>query len=161
MGKSTIVNRALQLLHLPYGGFRTERLLREGGLNGFRITDIVTGKAGLIARIDGEGGLIPHPEAFERIGVEAINRALTSKSRELIVMDELGFLELGAPRFQEMIFLALKRPKSVLGVLKLAHNSFLDKIRAMDEIEIVEVREDNRDGLPLAIVKAFKGGTAG
>jgi len=155
VGKSTVVDRVLHLLDFPFGGFRTERLSAGGRLIGFRIVDIGTYSAGPIAKIAGEGRLIPHPQAFEDIGVQAIDRALASK--DLIVMDELGFLELEAPRFQEMVLAALKGPKPVLGVLKRGHNSFLDGIRALDDVEVIEVREDNRDRLPLEIAKALKG----
>lgn len=140
-GKTTVVQKVLGHLNTSAGGFRTERCPA-----GFKITDIQTGNEGLIATVGEGGALIPHPQVFEDIGVRAIRRALASE--DLIVMDELGFLELKAPRFQEAVFAALKGSRPVLGVLKSAHNDFLDGVRALDNVEVIEVREDNRDRLP-------------
>jgi nucleoside-triphosphatase len=145
VGKSTVVERVSQLLRASFGGFRTVRCP-----TGYRIVDLVSGEEGLIART-GNDGLIPYPAAFEDVGVGAIARALAYK--DLLVMDELGFLELDAPRFQKAVFTALQGPKPVLGVLKREPNSFLDSIRALDEITLIEVREDNRDRLPAEIAR--------
>ncbi len=141
MGKTTVVQRVLGHLNTSGGGFRTERCPA-----GFKITDIQTGSEALIAAVGEGGALIPHPHVFEDIGVKAIRRALASE--ELIVMDELGFLELGAAKFQEAVVATLQSPQPVLGVLKKARNSFLDMICEMDGVEVIEVREDNRDRLP-------------
>lgn len=145
VGKSTVVEGALRLWRGSFGGFRTARCP-----GGYRIVDLSTGRAALIAR-KGSRGLIHNPSAFESLGVEAITNALLSK--ELLVMDELGFLELAAPRFQAAVFAALRSKKPVLGVLKRERNGFLDGIRALSEVTLIEVRKDNRDGLPLEIAQ--------
>lgn len=186
IGKSTVVNKVLHLLGLSPGGFRTERCLVNGEVLGFKIVDIATDNERLIARFTERGrlvgrqpcfdekplpwwgrrqqgisqikrdrALVPYPEGFEDVGVKAIKRALAC--RDLIVMDELGFLELEAPRFQEAVFAALKGPQPVLVVLKKAQNSFLDGIRSLEEIEVIEVREDNRDRLPGEIAEHLRG----
>jgi nucleoside-triphosphatase len=156
-GKSTVVNKVLDLLGLSPGGFRTERCLMDGRVIGFRIVDVVTGNEGVMATIDERDRLVPHPEVFADVGVRALNRALACK--DLIVMDELGFLELKAPQFQEAVLAALKGPKPILGVLKLAYNSFLDRIRGLNDVEVIEVREDNRDRLPMEIVQLLSEGS--
>ncbi|MCR4404439.1 MAG: nucleoside-triphosphatase [Candidatus Acetothermia bacterium] len=145
VGKSTVVERVLELWPDSFGGFRTIRCP-----GGYKIVDLATGQAALIAR-NGKSGLIQYPAAFEEVGVAAIARALDSK--DLVVMDELGFLELAAPRFQEAVLAALRGAKPVLGVVKQERNPFLDKIRALQEITLVEVRKENRDLLPIEIAR--------
>jgi nucleoside-triphosphatase len=149
VGKTTVVIKVLDLLGGSQGGFRTERCPE-----GYKIVDIQTGSERLIATLDERGALKPHPQAFEQIGVAAIERA--SASEGLVVMDELGFLELEAPRFQQAVFAALRGPHPVLGVLRSAHNDFLDAIRALDNVEVIEVRQDNREGLPEEIAELLK-----
>lgn len=141
VGKTTVLTKVLGLFSGSHGGFRTERCPE-----GYKIVDIQTGSESPIATVDERGSLKSRPQGFEKIGVRAINRA--SVSEDLIVMDELGFLELGAPRFQEAVFAALRSPQPVLGVLRKGRNSFLDRIRELDNVEVIEVREDNREGLP-------------
>ena len=84
-------------------------------------------------------------EAFERVGVAAIERAIHESA--LIVMDELGRMELFSRRFQQVALRALDSPRRVLGVLQDRHTSFLDGIRARDDVEIITVTPENRDGL--------------
>ncbi len=155
VGKTTALNRTLALLGTAPGGFRTERCWLSEGLQGYRIVDLVSGRAALIGKVLASGRVIPCPQGFEEVGVEALQRAM---ERELIVMDELGFLELGAPRFQEEVFAALRSSKPVLGVLKQERNSFLDAIRALAGIKLLELQEENRDRLPLEIVRLLRMG---
>jgi len=155
-GKSTVVDGVLRLLQVAYGGFRTTRCLVDNRRAGFTITDIMTGATALIAEFSADGELIAHPEGFETIGVRAIKRALAAEEIEIIVMDELGFLELGAPRFQAAVLQALHGPKPVLGVLKQRHNSFLDEIRMLHNVRIINVDKHNRDRLPAEIAPALR-----
>jgi nucleoside-triphosphatase len=148
VGKTAALNRALALLEVEPGGFRTERCRLAEGLQGYRVVDLVTGRAAPIGKVVA-GRLIPYPQGFEDVGVEAIQEAM---ERELIVMDELGFLELGAPRFQEAVLATLRGPKPVLGVIKPERNSFLDAVRAIAGLKVIEVREENRARLPFEIV---------
>lgn len=148
-GKTTVLNRALTLLGVEPGGFRTERCRLEGGLLGYRIVDLLTGRAAPIGKVI-EGRPVPLPEGFEEVGVEALHRAM---ERDLIVMDELGFLELSAPLFQEAVLAALTGPKPVLGAIKPVRNAFLDAVRASPGLELIEVREENRDRLPLELAR--------
>lgn len=149
VGKTTVVTEVLDLLGVSHGGFRTKPCP-----GGYKIVDIGSGSETPIAKVDERGAWKPHPAGFEQIGVEAMERALRSKN--LILMDELGFLELGAPRFQQAVLAALKGPQPVLGVLRSAHNDFLDAIRALDNVEVIEVREDNREDLPEEIAELLR-----
>ncbi|MGQ9477124.1 MAG: nucleoside-triphosphatase [Candidatus Bipolaricaulia bacterium] len=153
VGKTTALNRTLALLGIEPGGFRTERYwLISEGLQGYRIVDLASGRAALIGKVLASGRVIPCPQGFEEVGVEALQRAL-EREFELIVMDELGFLELGAPRFQGEVFAALRSSKPVLGAIKPIHNPFLDAIRALPGLKVIEVQEESRDRLPFEIAK--------
>lgn len=83
-------------------------------------------------------------ETFETIGVKLLQKALTEDT-DLIIMDELGFFESTASRFQAMVKKCLASPIPVLGVLKQKSTSFLDEIRYRDDIILFSVSEQNRD----------------
>lgn len=88
---------------------------------GFVIRGLATGKTGPIADFDEDGTLRPRPEGFETVGVEALRSPpldAPAGAARLIVMDEIGFLESGSPRFQEAVFETIRGPLPVLGVLK-------------------------------------------
>jgi len=55
-------------------------------------------------------------EGFEKTGVSALEHAL--KYGEVILMDELGFLESTAVNFKNMVFKVLESDKLVFCVIK-------------------------------------------
>ena len=81
---------------------------------------------------------------MELIGVESILDALKNKARELIVIDEIGKMELFLSRFQDAVIKALDSSKKVLGTIQLKSN-FVERIKARKDVEIVSVNTNNRD----------------
>ena len=106
-GKSTLVNRVVVRAKqegLKVGGISTpEFRLDSGRRGGFLIRDIATGVEQVMAAIDisspvkvGRYGV--DLNAIRETGVTAIDHATTST--ELIVIDEIGKMELAVPEFQ-------------------------------------------------------------
>ncbi|HHY32822.1 MAG TPA: hypothetical protein GX515_07360 [Firmicutes bacterium] len=141
VGKSTILSDVLGALPWPVGGFRVERVFEGRRLRAFRLVDLMSGEAGLIASAR-RGGWDVHADVFERVGVRAIKRALAAA--RVVVMDELGRFELRAPAFIKAVMDALDGPVPVVGVLKADSNPFLDAIRARNDTEVVEVTPETR-----------------
>jgi len=63
---------------------------------------------------------------------------------DVIVMDELGFLETKAQAFQQAVATRISGDVPILGVIKPARTAFLDAIRDDPRVEIREVTEANR-----------------
>lgn len=149
VGKSTIINRALEELRLNPSGFRTCRYFLEGQLSGFIMEDL-TGtvpadkKPLYIAMPGSQGTWEAKVDTFETFGVRILQASLASP-KDLILMDELGHLEAGALRFQEQVFQCLSAPVPVLGVIKSRSTSFLDKLRRRDDVTIITVTKENRN----------------
>lgn len=68
-----------------------------------------------------------------------------------MLMDELGFMENEAELFQEAVIETLKSGVPVLGVVKKKSSPFLDRVRALAGVRIIEVTEENRDSLAAAV----------
>jgi nucleoside-triphosphatase len=113
-------------------------------LRAFRITDLDTCSSADISTAR-KGGWDIHLEAFETVGVEAVRRGI--RSRDLVVMDELGRFELRAYGFRQAVTDALNSPVPVIGVLKEDDNPFLNEIRNREDTEVLEVTEENRDDI--------------
>jgi nucleoside-triphosphatase THEP1 len=73
---------------------------------------------------------------------------------DIVIMDELGYLELEAYEFQLQVIKVLESSIPVLGVLRNEKNIFLEKVGAISEV--VEVKLENRDALPEILLKKIK-----
>ena len=149
VGKTTLLKKLLADLSVHIGGFYTEEIRSGGRRVGFKIRSF-SGEEEVLAHVDS-----PSPfrvsrygvnvQAFERVGVPAIERAI--RESDLIVMDELGKMELFSEPFQRAALRALDSPKPVLGVIQQARTPFLGRIRRREDVEVIEVTVENRDAL--------------
>jgi nucleoside-triphosphatase len=147
-GKSTAIRSFLRKTNLSYGGFETKLLA-----NLVVLSDLASNKTEVVAKRNGANWEVIRT-GFEGIGKAAIERALAE--RDIVVMDELGRFELDCKEFQKSVFSAINSDRNVLGVLKNESNPFLDKIRSLKEIVIMEVTEDNREFIPELIEKNIR-----
>jgi nucleoside-triphosphatase len=158
VGKTTLIRRVLDALSVEAGGFYTHEI-RDGGRRvGFAITDL-SGASGILAHVDHPGGYRVgkygvNRDDLERIGVPAIRDAVAGA--RLVVMDEVGRMELCSESFQDAVLAALGSPVPVLGTIQDRTNAFLDAVRARDDVEIVRVDESNRDRLVEHVVERVR-----
>jgi nucleoside-triphosphatase len=125
-GKSTLINRIvdnLRLRALRVGGISTPEFRSAGGpRGGFLIRDIATGTEQIMAAVDlashtqvGRYGV--SSEAIRDVGVSAINQAVTTA--DIVVIDEIGKMELTVPDFETSVTAALESEKPVLAAIGL------------------------------------------
>jgi nucleoside-triphosphatase len=157
VGKTTLIQKVLDKLQAPYGGFYTEEI-REGGVRvGFRLRTM-EGKEGIMAHVNSKS---PHRvskygvevSAFEDIAVPALDRAVRM---QLVVIDELGRMELFSRKFQDKVLEIFDHPIPILAVIQDSRNPFLDGIRGRDDVTIYRVTAENRDGLVGEILKKLE-----
>lgn len=150
IGKSTLLNRLLKDVAGRVAGFRTLPVYdQKQQVVGFGLQDVEEQeeiRPEDMVGLKHPGGIKAFPETFEGTARAVLARALTSRAG-LLVIDELGFLESGAPRFQEQVEICLDSAIPVLGVLKAHDNPFLKRIRQRPDVAVFEVTEENRDRL--------------
>lgn len=159
-GKTTLISEVVNLWPRRCGGFITEEIKQRGERIGFRIRSL-DGSLGILASI-----YLTSPyrvsrygvdlESLEKIGVEAIYRAIAFK--EIVVIDEIGKMELYSEKFKQAVLDALDSPKRVLGVIHLASLPFLDKIRSHPEAIIFEVNGENNSEIKKKIISIIEAG---
>jgi len=66
-------------------------------------------------------------------------------SAMLVVIDELGRMELFSQKFQDKVLEIFDHPLPILAVLQDSHNPFLDAIRERDGVRIIRITRKNRD----------------
>lgn len=151
-GKSTLINRVVDRAKqdgLKVGGISTpEFRLDTGRRGGFLIRDIATGAEQIMAAVDvsspvkvGRYGV--DLNAIQEIGVTAIEYATTLT--ELIVIDEIGKMELAVPEFQRSVIMAFNSPKPVLGTIGLRLKThFVNQVKNRSDVTILTLTPETR-----------------
>jgi nucleoside-triphosphatase len=151
VGKTTIVNRLCS--HYSAKGMNiqgiTTREIRENGQRiGFKITDLATGKEGWLAKKDSStgpriGSYHVVSDDLENIGVRTLERAFKGPA-DLIVVDEMGPMEMTSSSFRNAISKVLKAERPTLVTVKLGSRyPEVEQIRAQS-IQL-EITKDNRE----------------
>lgn len=140
-GKTHIVNAALRRWQAagrgPVQGFRSYKEDAPGGAVYIRLAPAAGGQVHTVARFAG-GAREVFPEVFDTAGAGML-AGLDENSRGIVLMDELGFIESGAPVFRQAVLRVLALPVPVLGVLRAQQLPFLDAIRARADVTELEV----------------------
>ena len=99
-----------------------------------------------------KGGLVVDAAVFEREGARMLSDIADT---DLIIMDELGFLESEAPLFRQAALDALDAGVPALGVLRLGNVPWHDDIKRKTGVSLYDVSIENRDNLPREIAGAI------
>jgi nucleoside-triphosphatase len=126
---------------------------------GFYVEDWQTKEKEIFARLDldskdkvGKYGV--DLAALERVGVHAIEKAINDENIDIIVIDEIGKMEMLSEKFCEVVIEALDSDKPIMVTLhKKSRTPLLQDIRRRDDIRILEVTAVNRNLLPYKIEK--------
>ena len=81
-------------------------------------------------------------DSLNRVGVSALRQAL--KESDLVVIDEIGKMELLSPQFKEAVTQAINSGKKLLGTIMLNPHPFADEIKRHPEVQVLSVTRDNR-----------------
>ena len=162
VGKTTVLRRIVQELRgkrILVGGMITEEVRERGVRVGFRVTDVLTGTEGWLASTKQAvgpriGRYVVDLGGLEGIGVRALTNALRDSNVRVIVLDEVGPMELFSKEFKATVRNTVSSAKSVIGTIHYrANDPLLHEIRAARGIKTVIVTMENRASLPTQIVE--------
>jgi nucleoside-triphosphatase len=145
-GKTSIIKQAITQSKRNAGGFFTQEIRSVGIREGFKIVTL-EGKEDILAHIAidspyrvGKYGV--DISVLETTGVDAIYSAIASN--DIIVIDEIGKMELFSSRFITAVQDALSSPKKVLGTITLKPHPLADTIRLNRNIRVTELTRNNQ-----------------
>jgi nucleoside-triphosphatase len=146
-GKTTVIRQAIAGSEIKAGGFYTEEIRSGGTRQGFRIVTL-DGQDAILAHVDNPSRYRVSKygvdiQNLDNIGVAAINRAV--QESDLIVIDEIGKMELFSPRFREAVLKAIDSGKKVLGTIMLNPHPFADDVRRHPNVKVIELTRANHD----------------
>ena len=145
-GKTSIIRQAIAQTRYKAGGFYTLEMRSVGIREGFKIVTL-DGKEAMLAHIAidspfrvGKYGV--DVSVLDTTGVDAITDAIANS--DLIVIDEIGKMELFSSRFIQAVADALASPKKVLGTITLKPHPLADSIRQNRSIQVTELTRNNQ-----------------
>jgi nucleoside-triphosphatase len=160
-GKTTLIKRIVNDLPRRAGGFYTEEIRDGGTRTGFKIVTL-DGEEVVFAHVDfpattgpdriGKYGL--DLSALERIGVGAVRQAI--QARHLVVIDEIGPMEIRSPNFREAVNEALDNELPVLATIFARPLPFTNAIKSRPDVTLIEVRPNNRERLVSELSDRFR-----
>jgi nucleoside-triphosphatase len=146
IGKTTLIRQVISTMRLRAAGFYTEDLRTSGVREGFRIVTL-DGEMALLASAGHEGAVAVSKygvdiEELNRVGVSALRRAIDRGY--VIVVDEIGKMQLYSRDFRQTIFEALRTGHPLLGTIMAGRNTYAERIRHHPKVEVLELTAANR-----------------
>lgn len=127
------------------GGFYTEEIRTKGARQGFRLVTL-DGRDAILAHVDthsqyrvGKYGV--DIDSMERVGVPALYKAL--QQCDLVVVDEIGKMELFSASFREAVPQIIDSGKRMLGTITLNPHPWADAIKHHPQVKLITVTRSN------------------
>ena len=157
IGKSTLVAKVAAAAGMRVGGVLARDKRFKDRRIGFELLDLASGAVGMLADETGSGPQLGkyriHPEDLDGVGALAIENAIKC---DLIVVDEVGPMELTSHRFVSAVEMAIASSKPMLVVLhEWSNHRLAKKIRST--FQVITVTCENRDALVNEIALALSG----
>ncbi len=144
-GKTTLIRKAIAELGVLASGFYTEEVRSAGRREGFALVTL-DGRRATLASVRIRG---PHRVSRYGVDVQALETvglpALEAPDAALVVIDEIGKMELLSQRFQETVSHALAGGAPVLASVMLSRHPFADALKARDDVRLIHLTLQNRD----------------
>ena len=145
-GKTRLIKEAIAGVGNKAGGFYTEEIRSSGGVRlGFRLVTL-DGQSAILAHVNiqsryrvGKYGV--DIESLDRVGIPALQRA--AQECEVVVVDEIGKMELFSNSFRETVLQIIKSGKKVLGTIMFTTNPWADAIKSRPEVGLIPVTGAN------------------
>jgi len=144
-GKTSLIKQVVARMKGKAGGFYTEEIRTQGVRQGFRLVTL-----------DGEETILAHVSihspyrvskygvdvgALDRVGVPALRKA--AQQGDLVVVDEIGKMELFSTAFREAVSGMVGSGIRILGTVMLNSNPWADAIKRQPQVNLLTVTRDN------------------
>ncbi|MGQ4892417.1 MAG: NTPase [Candidatus Njordarchaeia archaeon] len=147
-GKTTLlmdIAKKLEEMGYKISGITCPEIREQGRRKGFKIIDIEEKREGTLASVTSNkpgpkiGKYTVNIEDLDEIGTKAITKAINGDA-EIILIDEIGVMELMSKNFQQAVKNALNSQKPVIGIIhRKSNHPLLREIRTRKDIKIYHI----------------------
>lgn len=157
-GKTTLLRGVVAQLSKPAGGFYTQEIRYGGVRQGFEIVTL-DGQRATLAQVGfrspyrvGKYGV--DIQALEAVAVPAIRSALAE--HKVVVIDEIGPMEMLSPLFRQAVMEALRSESPLLATIVQRSTPFTDQIKNMPGVKLFKVSKEDRDKLASQVLSLLE-----
>jgi nucleoside-triphosphatase len=158
IGKTTVIRKVVERLARRAGGFYTAEIRESDRRQGFKIITL-DGQEGILSHVNIKGR--PRVSKYgvnlkdlEAIGVTALRQAVTGA--DCIVVDEIGKMELFSEEFRKAVVEAVESEKVVLGTVMATRHPWVDALKALPQVTVLEVTQDNREKMVQFVIEMLE-----
>ncbi len=144
-GKTSLIKQVVAEMKGEAGGFYTEEIRTQGVRQGFRLVTL-DGKDAVLSHINirsqyrvGKYGV--DIDSLNRVGVPALHRA--AQQCDLVIIDEIGKMELFSGKFREAVSQMIGSGKRMLGTIMLNPHPWADAIKQQPQVNLITVTRAN------------------
>jgi nucleoside-triphosphatase len=156
VGKTTVIKRVAQVLGERADGFYTEEIRDGGKRQGFQLVGL-RGERATLAHVKYQRRGQPRVgrygvdvTAVDRVGVMALERTVTQG--HVIIIDEIGKMELFSEAFRDAVLGAMNSQSPVVATVMAGRHPWVDTLKARPSVTLWEVTPRNRDEMPLRVL---------
>lgn len=156
IGKTTACLKVYEALKdkINIEGFITFEVREKGRRVGFKIRELKSSKESWLAKV-GDGKIKVGKYVVFVDAVDEISESITNYDADLIIIDEIGPMELKSRKFIEAVEMLVNKDNNLLFSIHLKSNHpLLQKIRKSFKVFVLD--EENRDIIPIKISKMFE-----
>ncbi|MGQ9515177.1 MAG: NTPase [Thermoproteota archaeon] len=159
IGKTTALINIIELLRrsdVDVGGVVSREVRVDGIRKGFEIVDVLTNRVGTLANIAGNGPRLGkyrvNLKDISSVGVSALKSSM--ERADVVVIDEIGPMELFSKEFMQSIREVLGCGKPVVGTVhsNLRH-PIMEEVNKRPDVDVFEVTYSNREKIPRDVVE--------
>ena len=158
VGKTTLVQRIIERMQsVNMAGFYSSEIRDKGARLGFELEGL-NGVRRILAHVGFDSQHRVGRYGVDTLGFEEFLETLNllNQDVELIVIDEIGKMELFSNRFRDLVRNALASDRQVLASISLKGSEFIREVKQRLDIHLLEVTHGNRDRMPETIVEGLK-----
>jgi len=90
-------------------------------------------------------------EAIDRVGVTALHRAMDGG--RIVIIDEIGKMELFSSAFKEAVLQAVSGPHTVVATAMAKPNPWIEALLTLPTVTVWKVTTENRDEIPERVLR--------
>ena len=159
VGKTTLIMKILEELSVNAIGFVTKEIRKNGARYGFTI-ETLSGESRLLAAKEGKrckynvGKYCVYIKNVDII-IEMLEEENKKESNNLVIIDEIGKMELFSIKFKNFLIKNLNEQK-VFGTIMMKDNPFTNEIKKRSDVKLFNIDRSNRDNLHQLILKEIR-----